>query len=403
MRPATIVGGAIGGLLVAALLAPSLYLDIPRSLMTDWTTAPRSAGLLTTLLAGVAMVLTGMAGAAGSPDRQARAGAMAGSLAALVALLVMLPGTAVLAHGPLIELVEGGRATTGDLKRAIVTSVVRTPGFQTLGASILLSGGAMLGWLGGVIHDLWRGQPSRVVPAIRPAPTAWIGLLALTVAIPMQLGATVAIEAFVFDELGATATWTGQAQLTAPLALGGTIAAVLVSLIARDAVLVFRKGQRVRAVVWLLGMAALLAVLAVSSVASYWQVVMMPGGILGTLAVGISPIVGLILGWRSQMEVETDPRIFQDVVGEGLFAGMLVGAIFVLHGLSSSASMYWLSMPYREELLSGASKVSTVSLAESVHQLYLAHLSVPVVMFVLAMGYLLLAVPVWFVSRLVKG
>jgi len=403
MRPATIVGGAIGGLLVAALLAPSLYLDIPRSMISDWTTAPRSAGLITTLFAALALFASGMAGAAATPDRQGRAGAVAGTIAAMVALLVVLPGTAVLAHGPLIELVEGGRATTEGLQRAIVTSAVRTPGYQTLGATILLMTGALLGWLGGVVHDLWRGKPSRVVPAVRPGPVPWLGLLATTVAIPSQLGTTVAIETFVFQELGASPTWVGQAQLTAPLALGGLIAAVLVALISRDAMLVFRKGQRMRAGVWMLAMASLLVVLAAASVPIYWRVLILPGGIVGTLAVLAAPVVGLILGWRSQMELEVDKRIFQDVVGEGVFAGVLGGAILALHGASSGGALAMMSLPYRELLLGGATKVSTAPLGESIHQLFLAHLSLPVFMALLATGYLLIAVPVWFVSRLVRG
>jgi hypothetical protein len=403
MRPATILGGAFGGLLVAALLAPSLYLDIPRSMISDWTTAPRSAGLLTTLLAAVALVLSGMVGAAGTPDRQARAGAVGGTIAAMVAMLVVLPGAAVLAHGPLIELVEGGRATTESLQRAIVTSVVRTPGYQALGAFLLLAAGALLGWLGGVVHDLWRGKPSRVVPAIRPGPVAWLGLLAITMAVPAQLGSTVAVETFVFQELGAKPTWVGQAQLTAPLALGGLIAAVLVALISRDAMLVFRHGQRTRAAVWMLAMAAMLLVLAAVSVPIYWQVLILPGGIVGTLAVLAAPLVGLFLGWRSPMELETEKRIFQDVVGEGVFAGVLGGAILALHGVSSGGAMAMLSLPYGELALGGATKVSTAPLGESIHQLFLAHLTLPVFMALLAMAYLMLAVPVWFVSRLVRG
>ncbi len=403
MRPATIVGGALGGLLVAALLVPSLYLDIPRSLINDWTAAPRSAGLLTTLLAAVALFLSGMAGAAGTPDRQGTGGAVGGILAAMVAMVVVLPGMAVLAHGPLIELVEGGRTTTEALQRAIVTSAIRTPAYQTIGAATLLAAGAMLGWVGGVVHDLWRGQPSRVVPAVRPGPAPWLGLLAIIIAVPAQLAGTMAIESFVFHDLGATPTWSGQAQLTAPLMLAGGIAAVLVSLIARDAMMVYREGQRGRAAVWMLAMGCLLLILAAVSVPIYWQVLILPGGILGTLAVMVAPLFGLFTGWRTEMAVEREPRIFQDVVGEGVLVGVLCGGIWALHGASSVGAMALLSLPYRELLVDGASKVVPAPLGDAVHQLFLFHLSLPAWMGMIAMGYLVVALPVWLVSRLARG
>ena len=402
MRPATIIGGALGGLLVAALLAPSLYLDIPRSLISDWTTAPRSVGLLTTLLAATSLFLVGMAGAAGTPHRQGAAGTLAGLIASMVALTAMLPGMAVLAHGPLIELVEGGRATTEALRRAIVTSAILTPAYQTLGAAVLLAAGALLGWLGGVVHDLWRGQPSRVIPAVRPSPVPWLGLLAILVAVPAQLGGTMAVERFVFSDLGATSTWVGQAQLTAPLSLAGAIAAILVARIARDAMLVFRDGQRARAAVWMLGMGSLLVVLAAVSIPIYWKVLLLPGGLVGTLAVAAAPLVGGILGWRTPMDLDKQPRIFQDVVGEGVLVGVLCGAIWALHGASSGVAMALLSLPYRELLLGEASKVSTDPLGQAIHQLFVYHLTLPALMGLIAIGYLVFALPVWLVSRLLR-
>ena len=401
MRPLTVFVGLLGGALAAMLLGPMMYLDVPRTYIADWSLAPRAAGLLSTVGAGAVWVATGVAGGASWPERQAKGGALAGFVAALVTLLMVMPGLGVAAHGDLITMVEAVRVSDIDLRRAVVRSVVLPPWDQTLGAAATLATGLLLGWIGGVIHDLWRGQPTRAAPTLRPSPVAWVGLGSMSVMTPALLAGIVSTESLVFGDLGATPTWLGQAQLTAPLGLGFAIAGVCLGLIARDAVLVARSGARARAAIWLVG-AAVLVALPLAAVPIYWRILILPGGLVGMLSTGLFAIGGLIAGAASTDDLETQPRVFQDVVGEGVLAGALVAAQTSIHGFSATMAIGLLSNPFRSMLIDGVTQSSNASLAEAVQYTFVSHLALVAVGSAAAAAYLTIGLPVWLVARFLQ-
>ena len=86
-----------------------------------------------------------------------------------------------------------------------------------------------------------------------------------------------------------------------------------------------------------------------------------------------------------------------------MLTAVLVTTQLAVHGGSSSLVVGMLSIPYRELLLSGGTKVDTAPLGDAIHSLFLAHLALPAMGLTLALTYLVIALPIWFVTRLVKG
>ena len=404
MKASTTIIGAVFGVATAGLLGPALYLDVPRAFISDWTLVSREVGLGCTLGAAAVLVLCGMAGAWADPDRPARSAALAGFIAATIALVTVgLPAAGVIAHGDLIGSLESGRATALELKRGIAVSAVLVPFYQTLAGLGLLLSGLVLSWLGGMVYDLWRGAATRAPALVRPSPVPWLGLAGGLAAVPSLLAGIVAVEQLVFVELGGKSTWQGQAQLTSPLILGAALMGACLYVIARDAVIVRRAGQRGRAVVWLLAVVALLGVQALVSIPVYWQVVITPGGWGAIFLFGVCPIAGLLGGRFTTADLETAPRVFGEMLAEAMVTATLLVTLVALHGTSAGMLIGLISAPWVEVLAGGQATIDTQTASDVIHQAYLAHLAFPALMAAIVTAYMVVAVPVWMGARALRS
>jgi len=404
MAPSTTITGVITGVITSLLLIPALYLDVPRAYISDWTAVSREVGLVTTLLAAVVWVLCGMLAAFLRPERPIHSGALAGFIAGALSLLcVGLTAAGVMAHGDLISSLETGRATTLELKRGIAVSAVLVPFYQTVAGVALLGAGTLLGWMGGVIQDLWKGVPTRHTPTIRPSPVPWLGLATGLLAVPALLAGILTVEQMLFEELGGTSTWIGQAQLTSPLLLGAVLMAGCLFVIARDAVIVRRAGQGFRAIVWLLTGVALMGIQAMIAVPVYWQVLITPGGWGSVVLMGGGLLTGLIAGTMSTAEPATTPRTFGEIVAEAILCGVLMALLVAIHGTSAGMLIGLISAPWVEVITGGASAIDTQTAAGALDQAYIGHLSYPALAASTTVSYVVIAVPVWLVAAALRN
>lgn len=402
MKASNTIVGLVGGIAVTLLLLPGAYLDVPRSYIVDWTTAPRSAGLVTTLLAAVAIVLVGMAAARQQPDEPARAGILAGFIASAVGLVtVALPASSLMAMGSLIAELEGGRVRTIDLKRALATGVILVPFYQALAGAIVLGSGVLLGWLGAVVQDLWKGTPVRHTVTVRPSPVPWVGLAVGLLATPSLLAGIGTMESIVFEQLGGTSTWLGQAQLTSPLLLSAAIIGGCLFYVARDAALVRREGQTMRAIVWIIAALGMVGVQGMVAVPIFWQILILPGGWGALALLALCPLAGLVVGTTTKAELETAPRLFGEVVAEAVVAATIAVLLIAVNGSSAGTAIALVAGPWIEPLATAERTIDTISAADAVHATFMAHAAFPALLLAFLVAWMVVAVPLWgMASRL---
>jgi hypothetical protein len=389
--------GLLGGVAASLLLLPAAYLDVPRGYITDWSTAPINTGVITTLIALLVMVLTGMAGANRRPELPATSGIVAGLMASAVALVsVGLPSASVMAMGELVAELETGRVSSLQLRKALAAGIILLPFYQAIVTALFLGTGLLLGWLGGVVQDLWKGTPVRYTPSVRPTPVPWVGLAVGLLATPTLLAGIAAYDGRITTELGGTSTWLGQAQLTSPLLVSGAIIGACLFVIARDAAIVRREGQRMRGLVWLVAAIGMVGVQALVAVPAFWRIILLPGGwVAGALVVG-SLLAGLLAGRWSNLDLETTPRTFGEVVAEGQLAATLAVVLLAVSGTSAAIAAALLANPWFTALAGAEGGVVYVeSAAQAIHTLFVSHSAYPVLMLVGMIAWSFLAVPIW--------
>lgn len=408
MRTSTVLVGLLGGALFTAALVPPLFVALPGRFVDDWYTAGSQAALAGLCLALVAVTLTGFFAASFAPDDAVRTGTIAGLLSVLVGgMLIALPASAIEACASVLSgnpaLRPGGSAATAERLRELAAEAV-LDGFwlpAAVGLALLATGPA-LGAMGGVTFDLWRGTVSRTTRTIR---LSWVPQLGLWTTCLAVFGASVwaaHLDKTVLVLLDQPASWSDRNALTAPLAVAGAFAGVLLTWAIRDAVLLLRDHRRLVGVMWgTMALSAPVSTFAVAAAVHTAGLLALPPWLF--VAAGVSgALAGAWDGASSDLTFEPQPRSAGELIGASLLTGLVVAGALVFVCGASVIGTYTIGFPFVLAVLENASSISFPA-GELVSRVFLLHWLAGLLVLLIGGAHLGVAVPLWTVGRIARG
>lgn len=402
MRTTTVFVGWLFGVILGVAAAAPLYASVPARYVNNWHYMTHEGALLGLGIALVVPAVAGFLAAALQPEEPIRNGGGAGLLAAVIGAAGMaLPSSVVMGCGSLLELVSSGRINAERLGQAIGDAALSS---ATLSAAVGLSvliGAAGLGAIGGVVFDLWRGNPSRPGQDVRrsvvPLVVSWTAPLALGGVWASMAGAARTREALQLE-----GGWVVTLQLTAPDLVAGLLQAVWLAWATRDAVLSYRKGRRMAAALWMVAALGVPAVLVVERLVLFPTGLLSPWPWLACVGVLGAALLAPIVAARSDGVLDTEPAGFGAVIGDGLAIGALTVGQALLVGGSWAVGQWQLVQPYVDALIGGAATVGTTPEAQ-VARLFWLHWGAVGAAGVLSFAWLVVGVPLWLVGRATGG
>ncbi len=403
MRTSTVIAGIVGGLVLAAVLVPPLYVALPARYLVNWYFMTSQGAMLGMVAALLVWVGAGFLAGSLAPEEAVRSGTAAGFLSSVLGgVVLVLPAAAVEACSDLVITTGIGRADAAKLSELTAGALLQVAWLPSASAVVLLCAGPALGAVGGVAFELWRGAPGRPGRELHLSLVPVVGLgMAVGLGVPLLWGLGRAHGA-VFPALGMEPRYSALLELTAPLGILGVFTAGFLAWALRDAVALLRAGRRLTAAAWGLGSFALPPVLLVvagvlfpRAYLSLWTL-----GSIGLCAV--TALASVVAASRSDDLMVSRPRSFGEVLGDALLGGvLLVGqVVFVLGSMALAA---WLIItPYVLALLQDAPLVDA-SPERLVTLVYRYHWGAGASVLLVALLWLGVAVPVWFVRRAISG
>lgn len=399
MRTSSVVIGSLFGAILAAALAPPLFVSVPARYVNNWYYMTHEGALFGLGAALVLPVIAGFLAAALHPEEPIRSGTGAGLVtAALGAVGMAMPSAVVMSGGTMLELVASGRATAERLQEAAGDALLALAWLPSTLAIAMACSGAGLGAIGGVVFDLWRGTPSArpgrdVHRSPVPLVVLWSAPLAAGVGLYAMAGADQTRVALQVEP-----GWWATTQLSTPtLAMGLTFSA-LIGWAMRDAVLSYRKAARATAALWVMLALGAPVVVLVELIALFPSALLSPWPWLSSLVVCLVALVSPILAARSDAVLDTEPRGFSAVFGDAVQIGLLSVAQASMIGGSAAVGAWLLVGPYTAALIDGAGSVSDTPEA-LVARMFYAHWAAVGGAVVLGLGWMVLGTPLWLVGR----
>ena len=398
MRSSTIVIGLLGGVALAAALAAPLYVGLPSRYLSDWQYMTPQGSMYGFMGALLVAVGTGFLAAMMDREEPVRSGTSAGLIAAVVASITMvLPTASLEACSDILNI--AGLAGDDQLKQVLAGSLVAAAWVPALAALGMLGAGPAFGAVGGVTFDLWMGEPGgtrrdvawSVVPMVGlVAGVVWMGLAMLGSAWSL-----VVLQKFEFS-----GSYLDQVKLSGTPTIGLVVASGFVVWAARDAVLLYRAGRRLRGVSW--GSAAVgMATLMLVEIGVLFPAALVAPGIWLAVAVGgLATIITLVITFRAEEYLDTQPRALGALVSEALLGSVAVIGQAAMVGGSAAIAVRAIALPEINVFLSGAEAPLTVP-ETLVAGVYTAHFGLGGALLLGAVGWLAFSVPFWLFSRAV--
>lgn len=395
MRTSTIVMGLVGGVALALALAAPLYIALPARYLRDWLYMTPQGGLAGMITALAVFGGIGFAAARLNPEEPVRSGTSAGLIASLIgSVLIVLPAGAIEACSDLIVLAGGGQAQPDALRTAAAESLIALAWLPATATAALTCTGAALGAVGGVSFDLWHGEPTHPGRDVHRSPVPLAGL-ASTVLISAVVAQFSSVNATTLGLLSHEPTLIDRIKLGVPAGMIAVSCALLVCWNLRDAVLMYRASRRMGALVWSVPALTLpLLVLAVIGLL-HMPLLLSPALWIGLALGGFSIVVVVFSTFRAEEFLDKSTRLLGELLGEALLAGVLLVGQAMLVGGSAAIAVAIIVTPYTSALISDASSVTTPP-EQLVTNVFRAHWVAGVGALGLAVGWLLLRLPVWF-------
>ncbi len=394
MRTSTIVMGLMGGVALALALAAPLYIALPARYLRDWLYMTPQGGLAGMIAALAVFGGVGFASARFNPEEPVRAGTGGGVIAALIgAILVVMPAETIEACSDLIVLAGGGQIQPGILRTAAAEALVALAWLPATASLALICTGAALGAVGGVSFDLWHGDPTHPGRDVHRSPIPIVGLLCAVV-LSVMVGRFGSVGATTLALLEHQPSLIEQLKLGTPAGVIVLSSALLACWSLRDAVLMYRASARLGALVW--GLPALTMPPLVLAIVGLLHTPMLLSPVLWVTAVigGICALVLVFTTSRAEEFLDRSARLLGELVGEALLAGVILVGQLLLVGGSAAIATAIIVTPYTSALITDATSLNTPP-SVLVTNVFRIHWVAGGAIFALAIGWLLLRIPLW--------
>lgn len=396
MRNSSVLVGALAGLILSAILAVPLAIDLPHALVPRWPEVAGGGVLAAWLGALLVPIAAGYVAGRINADESVRAGSGAGTIAGLVALVfAVVPGAAVWSAGPVYLAVSGGRLTTTSVEGLLADALVRAawaPAVASIGTVLLsLATGAIGGFFAEISSGVRRSRE------VHRSSVPMVGLFAVAAGTVVHSVLAAHAELTLLPALHQPIGVLGRLGLAAPHAAAGVANALLLMWTVRDAALLWRSGRRAGALGWamLSGVMVFSGHLVASVLYPYAWIGPWPW--LAVAAEGAACLLALVLHRGSDTILAEAPRHWFELAIEGFEMGVVSTGLFTLAGGGAVSAWTIQLLPVAWAVASGGDRLELDARHAVVTQ-YTVHLGAPVPMILVAVTYAVLATPLWLVG-----
>ncbi len=396
MRNSSVLVGLLFGLVLTALLAVPLGVELPGKLVPRWPQVAPGAPLFAWLFAVLSPIAGGFLAGRINQDEAIRAGSGAGSVSSLVALtLIVVPAAGVWSASGLYLAASSGRLTPEAIEELLSAAMLTASWAPATFGAVVLIGGLALGALGGFLAEMTGG--SRRARQVDRSSVPMAGLTAVVVATTTQSVLSAHAELTLLPALHHPVSWTSRILLTAPLAATAIANVLLLSWTIRDAALLWRSGRRIGGIGWASLACSLVVGGHVATAVLHPYAWLSPWPWLALGAEGAAILFTLFRHWMSDLTLAEAPRNWFELAIEGLEMGIVSVSLFVLAGGGTASVWAVQLLPVAWAVASGSGEIP-LDARDVIQRQFAVHLVAPVAALLLAGTYAVLATPVWLIG-----